>query len=555
MILNGKMSPKSEKSVDFQFSYSVPKGKTINITIPLELPLPGLPTDYAEFHIQKSRIPCFAEESFRKEFLQFLVVEKDKISEDLGDQSVINLDDALEELADVWESNSRVSTPVSTDNLKLEEEFGQVCHKLYHSPMLPAMRAEENKAALELRDLVKRRNEEIKKIQEHHVMAMEGYINNGVNVDTTAVNDLAASQIEQRQNCEVKWASEISHLLEKQRKEFYSWVMQTYEDSLGGTEYCSTVPSTNSYFPEPLNSDPKLEESFSICIGSQLKITHSMRLFVDSVWNLCSGHPQAPERLQTALSLYTNSLSGLILLVDNKLNLYSGNTRKLSKICEVSPEFHFPPFDQQLTTIHHKLMNPDVTRRRLPTNCLIDDTVPNSVVKEDKSSGDLILPTGTCYITRHSNLKQVHTVFHLVSTTHEVQKDINSRDPLLSGLKSALRIAFENRVNNLVIPLFLTHCLESNMDYAWCIKRAEIVFKCVKGFMVEIGSAGLSTSKTFQFILPETISQKTFQGVSSLLPSIFRIPCPVVLDVGSRKQTLTVHDLAKLVISSKNSSG
>lgn len=542
------MSPNGGKNVDFFFSYTVPKGKTINVKIPLILPLQGLPEDHVEVFIQKKRIPCFAEDVFRKKFLEFFVAEEDKILEDLGDESLVNLDNALDELALLWETNSRVSTPVSTDHFKLEEEFGQICQKLYHSPALPAMRAEENRAALALRDLVKRRNEEIKKIQEHHVMAMEGYVNNGANVDTTAVNDLAASQIEQRQNCEVKWASEISHLLEEQRTEFYGWVMQTYEDSLGGKEYCSTVPNTNSYSPEP-HSYPKLEESFSICIGSQLKITHSMRLFVDSVWNLCSGHPQAPERLQTALSLYTNSLSGLILLVDNKLNLYSGNTHKLSKICEVSPEFHFPPFDQQLTTIHHKLMNPDICRRRLPTNCLIDDTVPDSVIKEDKTSGDLILPTGTCYITRHSNLKQIHTVFHLVSTTREMQKDISSRDPLLIGLKSALKIAFENCVNNLVIPLFLTNILEANMDHAWCMRRAETVFKCVKGFMVEIGSSGLAISKTFHFVLPETIPQETFQGVSSLLPTIFRIPCPVVLDRGSRKQTLTVHDLAKLVIS------
>ena len=539
------MSPQKTKSLEFEFSYDVPKGKTVNVAIPLLLPLSGLPTDHAEVHIRESRIPCFAEDNFREDFLRFVAEEEDKMRQEEGDLSLENLEMELRDLAEVWEDENRVATPVSTHSIKQEEEFGQICHKLYHSPVLHAMRAEENRAAHELRGLVKKRNEEIKKIQDHHIMAMEGYVNNGGHVDTTAVNDLAASQIEQRQDCEVKWASEISHLMEKQRKEFYSWVLQTFDESLGGKDYTSTIPNTDSYSPEP-QSYPKMEESFSICIGSQLKITHSIRLFVDNVWNLCAGHPRAPERLQTALSLYTNSLSGLILLVDNRLNLYSGNTHKLSKICEVFPEFHFNPFDQQLNTIRQKLLNPDVVKRRTPTNYLIDDTIPDSVVKEDDSSGDLILPTGTCYLTRHSNLKQVHCVIHLASTVHEVQGEVSSRDPLLIGLKSALKLASENNMDNLIIPLFLTSNLEPNMDHAWCMKRCEVVFKCVKGFMIEVGSTGVTTSKTFHFILPKNTTQKTFQAISSMLPSIFRVPCPMVLDQGSRKKTLTVQELTKL---------
>ena len=541
------MTADTKKSLPFEFTYVIPRGKAVNVTIPLTLPLVGLPTDHAEVHIRESRIPCFAENEFRDKFLEFVSAEADKIAQERGDAALVHLDKDLADMCDVWAECARASTPVNDTSIKSEEEFGQMCHKLYHSPVLPAMRAEENRAALQLRKLVKARNEELRKIQEHHIMAMEGYVNNGGNVDTSAVNDLAASQIEQRQNCEVKWASQISHLLEGQKKEFAGWVERTYEEGLDGAEFSCSVPATSTYSPEP-PSYPKHEESFSICIGSQLKITHSLRVFVDDVWNLCSGHPSAPERLQTALSLYTNSLSGVIILVDNRLNLYSGNTHKLSKICEVTPEFHFPPFDQQLTTIRDKLLNPGETRRRTPTNSLIDDTVPDSKVKEDPSSGDMILPTGTCYVTRHSNLKQVHAVLHLVSTAYEVQGDVSSRDLLLIGLKSALKIAAENNLDNLVIPLFLTQTLESYMDRAWCMKRAEVVFKCVKGFMIEIGSTGVTTSRTFHFILPKRTTSEIFYSISSMLPNIFRIPCPMVLDQGSRKKTMTVHELAKFNI-------
>lgn len=536
------MGPHTKKILHFGFSYCFGESNN-NVSIPVLLPLSGLLEDHAEAHLRESRIPCFVEDEFRKSFLKFVEEEEDRIYQEEGDKAVTNLD--LDQLLNEQEAETCVTTPFSTHSIQQEEEFGQICHKLYHSPVLYAMRAEENRSALELRILVKKRNDELKEIQNHHVMAMEGYVNNGGNVDTAAVNDLAASQISQRQDCEVKWASEISHLMEKQRKEFYAWVLNTYEESLDSKKYTSYIPSTDTYSPES-QLEPRLEESFSICIGSQLKITHSIRIFVDSVWNLCAGHPHAPERLQTALSLYTNSLSGLILLVDNSLNLYSGNTHKLSKICEVFPEFHFPTFDQQLTTMRQKLLNPDVIKRRTPTNCLIDDTVPNAVVKEDKSSGDLILPTGTCYLSRHSNLKEVHCVLHLVSTLHELQGDLSSRDPLLIGLKSALKIASENSIDNLIIPLFLTTKLEPNMDHTWCMKRCEIVFKCVKGFMIEVGSTGVTTSKTFHFILPKNTSHKTFQAISNLLPTIFRVPCPMVLDQGSRKKTLTVQELTRL---------
>lgn len=36
-----------------------------------------------------------------------------------------------------------------------------------------------------------------------------------------------------------------------------------------------------------------------------------------------------PQRLQTAISLYSNNLSGLVLLVDNRINSYTGIKRGL----------------------------------------------------------------------------------------------------------------------------------------------------------------------------------------------------------------------------------
>lgn len=43
------------------------------------------------------------------------------------------------------------------------------------------------------------------------------------------------------------------------------------------------------------------------------------------------------------------------------------------------------------------------------------------------------------------------------------------------------------------------------MTVAWCTKRAELVFKCVKGFMIEMASWGGAELKNLQFLVPKVI--------------------------------------------------
>lgn len=45
----------------------------------------------------------------------------------------------------------------------------------------------------------------------------------------------------------------------------------------------------------------------------------------DFIYNNSHDYSQhTPQRIQTAMSLYSNSLSALVLLVDNRINSYSG---------------------------------------------------------------------------------------------------------------------------------------------------------------------------------------------------------------------------------------
>ena len=41
------------------------------------------------------------------------------------------------------------------------------------------------------------------------------------------------------------------------------------------------------------------------------------------------------------------------------------------------------------------------------------------------------------------------------------------------------------------------------MTIPWCMKRAELIFKCVKGFMMELAMYSGQQSRTIQFLVPK----------------------------------------------------
>ena len=53
------------------------------------------------------------------------------------------------------------------------------------------------------------------------------------------------------------------------------------------------------------------------------------------------------------------------------------------------------------------------------------------------------------------------------------------------------------------------------MTIPWCVKRAELVLKCVKGFMMEMAQWGGSESRTIQFVVPKV---QITNSLFSLLP-------------------------------------
>ena len=73
----------------------------------------------------------------------------------------------------------------------------------------------------------------------------------------------------------------------------------------------------------------------------------------------------------------------------------------------------------------------------------------------------IVIPSGDIYITRHSNLCQVHTVFHLVTDESVIMNSsLKNRHPIFAGLKSCLRVATRHDIYHVTIPLLLVHSMQ-----------------------------------------------------------------------------------------------
>lgn len=68
------------------------------------------------------------------------------------------------------------------------------------------------------------------------------------------------------------------------------------------------------------------------------------------------------------------------------------------------------------------------------------------------------LKTGDFFITRHSNLSQSHVIFHLITDeSFNISSEINSRHPVLMGLRNVLKTASQHDITSLTIPALLRH--------------------------------------------------------------------------------------------------
>ncbi|KAJ8986234.1 hypothetical protein NQ317_009940 [Molorchus minor] len=377
-----------------------------------------------------------------------------------------------------------------------EELFATAYHKLVHSPALETMLQLEHMYSKTVRHKTDERKKQIQELSERQSQEMNNAVDRlEKDMTESKINELVAKHYEAHSLLQGKLTSELDSIKEAQRREYREWLMQMLEEN----QTHSSLPTPSSPLtPIPLeviisqqNFDrsvidtPILEESFTIHLGSQLKQMHNIRILSANVLSLCVIEDSkqlsepTPQLLQTALALYSNDLSGLVLMTDNKIG--SRVTQEFQEICQMTTEFHFPHIDDQLDKIS------DIAQNYLKSE--------NK--NENRSSYSELLQPGDFYVTRHSNLAQVHVIFHMVSDDSIRGNDINSRHPVVLGLRNILKTACSNDITSLTIPLLLQYDMTEEMTISWCEKRAELVFKCVKGFMIEMASWGGSDLKKF----------------------------------------------------------
>lgn len=419
-------------------------------------------------------------------------------------------------------------------SIEQQNNFRKKYHELIHSGFLTdSLVRLENSFALTLSNLVICKEKAIKDLTEKQANQMEEKIKLiGESVNEADINLLSHQHFQATDSLRNQWTTKIQNCKVMQKKDFIDWIDHVYEDFKAGQKdkilnsiKCLTDStnqnllnridhSDNISLNSPISGannnsninqhaqqsnldEPKLEESFTINLGSQLKSSHNLRLTAMDILDLCrinfnldSNSQPSPHRLHTAMSLYSNS-SALVLIVDNRISSYGNLKNQFSRLCNMSTEFHFNELEQQLDEIKQEARY--LERENNSKLCSI--------------TNEVLLEPGDFYITKHSNLAKVHAVYHLVADESVLSPEINSRHPVILGLRNILKISHLNDINTIFIPLLLVNELNESITLQWCIKRAELVLKCVKGFMIEISALSPSNeengNKTIQFLVPK----------------------------------------------------
>ncbi|KAG6444247.1 hypothetical protein O3G_MSEX003306 [Manduca sexta] len=530
--------PNVTKTFKYSFPTCTNEDVLFKLEVPVEIPHSGSTRELVQRVIKMFHIPVYLEDELNERLANF-VAEETKTFHNERDEKLLNqLKNSelnVEGIVRNWEKlfKENVVDFAEQKGTPDEEVFAAAYHKLVHSPALETILQVENSYAKTVKDTLKNRDEDIKKLTDSQTEEMEEKMKL-LHVDCTEeeINQLVSRHLEQQIVVAGRWGSTLDALAHTQRAQHRAWLMSTldqYHDSSALTTPSNSPLGTFSPAvgaalggpPAPLSMAPaaqgRMEESFTIHLGSQLKQTHNIRIVAMDLLDLCNVDPDNPtessRRLQTSLSLYSSELSGVVLLSE------SPPSPRLAAAATGSTEYHFCDLDRQMRQIDEQVKEPAEDR--------------NAARRGSQPAGHgggsrKTLRAGDVVMTRHSNLGDVHVVFHLVVDDHSLKSgDITSRHPAILGLRNVLKAACSNDVTSISLPLLLRHELSEEMTGAWCARRAELVLKCVKGFVLEAAGAGGAELRTLHFALPPAIDARVFASLATLLPTIFRISNPL----------------------------
>ncbi|XP_069619530.1 ferry endosomal RAB5 effector complex subunit 3 [Ranitomeya imitator] len=529
---------------DFEYKFSA-GSQSFVLTVPLHFPVQENLDHLRGRLMLLHELPCFIEQDLKKCLTRFVEEETIKDFDREAEQALQAVSSGQVDagaLANAWMKSYKETTleHARPEEPNRDEDFADIYHDLIHSPASETLLNLEHNYFVSISELLGERDVELKKLRERQGSEMNKVMQElGKSLSDHDVNSVAAQHFESQQILENKWSTELKQLSTIQKLEYQEWVIKLHQDlkNPNNSFISDEIKVQPNRFQEstghPLYEErEQMEESFTIHLGAQLKTMHNLRLLRADMLDFCRhkrNHRSGVKlhRLQTALSLYSGSLCGLVLLVDNRINSYSGVKRDFATVCQECTDFHFPQLEEQLDVVQQVVLYARAQRSQKAKHQQ-EATNGSDKVKPAERNQCNLLP-GEFYVTRHSNLSETHVVFHLCVDDNVRSGNITARDPAIMGLRNILKVCCTHDVTTINIPLLLVHEMSEEMTIPWCLKRAELVFKCVKGFMMEMVSWDGGVSRTVQFLVPQNISEEMFYQLSNMLPQIFRVSSTLTL--------------------------
>jgi hypothetical protein len=596
----------AELETQFAYEFSTPSGKKCSVNLGVEIPFER---DFKEFcyaEMRANNIPVYLEEDFMFKLSRFIDDSTRTLLDFEATQqlsSYFSDEKGQAERMEKWASSYQEGWLMYSRFGEKRDgiQFHDIYHSLIHSPAFETLIQLERKYGHSVRQTREAQKVQLE-LQEHkHSKELQDAMNGlGMSHSDSDINRMTRTHLRAKDDLEHRFGEELRRMQESQKRDYREWLSKLYEDQQNGIEvkpFAKTDDETDSSsLIADSSMDQRREESFTIHLGSQLKTMHNLRLMCCNTFDLCKHGLNSeqsgisPHHLQTSLSLYSGTLSALVLLVDGKIHSHTGNKEKLASVCRKSTDFHFQSIDAQLDTVREQAAAVKVKRQMFTGQKMNSpmDSLPSpsgSIPRQASSSGlsesgtgplldyslnldssggsqsltmtptptytgDLNWPRkvsygngyssggdyddgedaegptlqqGDFYITQHSTLSEVHVVFHLVASELPSEAIISTRHPVMTGLRNCLRIATRHNIGTLTLPLLLVEKMTADMTVSWCLKRAEVVFKCVKGYMLETTSGTDTGSTVIQFLVPPAITDEMFTEFCDLLPKVFRM--------------------------------
>lgn len=512
-------------TVEFVYAYKNYNNTWTNLTYAIELPYIKSTDELAHQIISEKMDPVLRLldtdidlkpklAAFIKEANQKYYDEIDKELIEQAHNGDIDLEQIIRNIErqykdEVLEHAEKQGWPVSDDEI-----FAQSFNRLVHSSALPDIIEKERSYAKVISEMTKKMERELEMLNNRHQYEVDDMIKQlDSSTNSEDVNRLLNRQYTNHGMLKQKWESELESFRGFQKHEFRNWIVdETFKLQSIASNDANQTPLGNKSLSMFVVQQPFLEESFTIHLGSQLKHNHNIRILSAKVDDLCSPlhEGESLNGLNAALGLYSSSLCGIVVLTPSG---FVKANEDIVKNANKSTEFHFDQVDRQIEKIQADL------------NSLLDSHKA-SAGQENLSK----LKPGDIFITKHSNIS-THIIFHLISDeTHHSPNEINSRHPVILGLRNIIRTCTRYDITMLTIPALLRHEMTEDMTVLWCMRRAELVFKCAKGFMIESATWGGSELTTLQLLLPHNISQDLFQSLANIIPTVFRVANAKVLN-------------------------